>query len=328
MSSKGTEKTLQKLKQLVEDGNYYEAHRMYRTYRDAIELLHSGAVSLLNQKQSGSGSDLALYMIEIYKLANTPVTEESLDRVAELLELYPSEEPGRKPFISNALSWSQKNGENEMGDAELHNFVGTIQYHEDNFVESEKHLLFGTEESAQLLGDLEYDWALKEGKPTKGAFIARAVMQLLAMKNIHYANLAFKTFVKRLDTSEKIGDVPYRPAPADQHINIPIYKDSLINFTQLLILTAQRDGSDLFRSLKSKYSPAWSADNGFDFEEALSDFGLVFFNIQKPRNQGNVLQDLMSNLFGGGAAANSGSNTGSRRVTGSSGPSAAGTELD
>jgi hypothetical protein len=148
------------------------------------------------------------------------------------------------------------------------------------------------------------------------------------MKNIHYANLAFKTFVKRLDASEKIGDVPYKPAPADQHINIPIYKDSLINFTQLLILTAQRDGSDLFRSLKSKYSPAWSADNGFDFDEALSDFGLVFFNIQKPRNQGNVLQDLMSNLFGGGPAANSGSNTGSRRVTGSSGPSAAGTELD
>jgi hypothetical protein len=148
------------------------------------------------------------------------------------------------------------------------------------------------------------------------------------MKNIHYANLAFKTFVKRLDDSEKIGDVPYKPAPADQHINIPIYKDSLINFTQLLILTAQRDGSDLFRSLKSKYSPAWSADNGFDFDEALSDFGLVFFNIQKPRNQGNVLQDLMSNLFGGGSAANSGSNTGSRRVTGSSGPSAAGTELD
>lgn len=48
---------------------------------------------------------------------------------------------------------------------------------EGNFVESEKHLLFGTEESGQLLGDLEYDWAVKEGKPTKGAFIARAVMQ-------------------------------------------------------------------------------------------------------------------------------------------------------
>lgn len=47
-------------------------------YRDVIELLHSGAVSLLKAKQSGSGSDLAIYMIETYKLANTPVTEESL----------------------------------------------------------------------------------------------------------------------------------------------------------------------------------------------------------------------------------------------------------
>ncbi|KAI9284212.1 hypothetical protein BC943DRAFT_326573 [Umbelopsis sp. AD052] len=331
MTSKGTEKTLQKLKKSVEDGNHYEAHQMYRTvarrytkqekYRDVIELLHSGAVSLLKAKQSGSGSDLAVYMIETYKLANTPVTEESLDRVAELLELYPSEEPGRKPFINNAMNWSRKNGNNEMGDPELHNFVGTIQYHEGSYSEAEKHLLFGTEESAQLLGDLEYDWSLKETSITKGVFIARAIMQLLAMKNIHYANLAFSAFAKRLDASEKIGAVPYKPAPADDHVNIPIYQDSLINFSQLLILTAQRDGADHFRSLKSKYSPAWSKENGFDFDEALSDFGLVFFNIQKPRNQGNVLQDLMSNLFGGSAPAAGGS----RRVTA---PSSTGTELD
>jgi hypothetical protein len=145
------------------------------------------------------------------------------------------------------------------------------------------------------------------------------------MKNIQYANFAFTAFVKRLDAAEKIGEVPYKPAPADDHINITIYQDSLINFAQLLILTAQRDAGDLFRSLKSKYSPAWSKENAFDFEEALSDFGLMFFNIQKPRNQGNVLQDLMSSLFGGPGPANAG---GSRRVTGSSGPSTAGTELD
>jgi len=322
MSTKGTEKSLQKLKKSVEDGNYYEAHQMYRTvarrytkqqkYQEVIELLHSGSVSLLKQKQSGSGSDLALYMLETYKLANTPVTEESLDRVAELLELYPSQEPGRKPFINNALNWTRKNG--EMGDPELHHFVGTIQYHEGNYSESEKHLLFGTEQSGQLLGHLEYDWAEKEGKPSKGVFIARAVMQLLAMKNIHYANLAFQAFVNCLDSGEKIGQIPYKPAPADEHINIAIYKDSMINFTQLLILTAQRDASDLYRSLKSKYSPVWSTDSGLDFDEALSDFALVFFNVQKPRNQGNVLQDLMSSLFAGPA----------RRVTGSTGPSDAG----
>ncbi|KAG2171987.1 hypothetical protein INT43_001464 [Umbelopsis isabellina] len=334
MSSKGTEKTLQKLKQSVEDGNYYEAHQMYRTvarrltkqqkYRDVIDLLHSGAASLLKQKQSGSGSDLALYMLDTYKLSNTPVTEESLDRVVELLELYPADEPGRKTFINSAISWSQKNGDSEMGDPDLHNFAGTLLYHNKQYNEAEKHLLFGSEESGKLLGDVEYDWAVEIDSADKGTFIARAVLQLLAMKNIHYANLAFQAFTKRLDASEALGEAPYRPAPADQSINITIYKDSLINFSQLLILTAQRDAGELFKTLKSKYAPAFAQDSKFDFDEALADFGLSFFNIQKPRNQGNVLQDLMSSLFSGGGGP---ANTGAKRV-GGPGQGSSGTELD
>jgi len=46
-------------------------------YTDAINLLRSGALLLLQHKQSGSGTDLALYLIEVYNLEKTPVTEES-----------------------------------------------------------------------------------------------------------------------------------------------------------------------------------------------------------------------------------------------------------
>jgi hypothetical protein len=150
------------------------------------------------------------------------------------------------------------------------------------------------------------------------------MFRLLAMKNIHYANLAYQAFTKRLDVSEKVGEAPYKPAPAEQSINITIYKDSLVNFSQLLILTAQRDAGELFKRLKSKYAPAFSQESKFDFDEALADFGLAFFNIQKPRNQGNVLQDLMSSLFSGGGPAS----TGPRRVGGTSGQASSGTELD
>lgn len=47
-------------------------------YQDTIRLLHDGAVLLLQHKQFGSGSDLANYMIDTYKLANVPVDETSL----------------------------------------------------------------------------------------------------------------------------------------------------------------------------------------------------------------------------------------------------------
>jgi hypothetical protein len=47
-------------------------------YQDTIRLLHDGAILLLQHKQHGSGSDLANYMLETYKLAHTPVDETSL----------------------------------------------------------------------------------------------------------------------------------------------------------------------------------------------------------------------------------------------------------
>lgn len=65
----------------------YEEHQKLRTkavrlckkkaYADAIKTLYAGAESLLKQKEQGSGCDLALYMIEIYGIAETPVNDES-----------------------------------------------------------------------------------------------------------------------------------------------------------------------------------------------------------------------------------------------------------
>lgn len=52
---------------------YVKAHN----YADAIKLLRSGALLLLQHKQVGSGTDLALYMVEVYNLDKIPVTEES-----------------------------------------------------------------------------------------------------------------------------------------------------------------------------------------------------------------------------------------------------------
>ncbi|MBM6386953.1 MAG: DUF410 domain-containing protein [Paenibacillus sp.] len=43
-----------------------------------MRLLHDGAILLLQHNQNGSGSDLANYMLETYKLASVPVDEASL----------------------------------------------------------------------------------------------------------------------------------------------------------------------------------------------------------------------------------------------------------
>lgn len=90
MAHKGTEKTLEKLKTSVANGNYYEAHQIYRTiarrynkqqkYAKAIQLLHDGAVTLMQHEQYASGSDLANYMLDTYNAAQVPVDEKSLGK--------------------------------------------------------------------------------------------------------------------------------------------------------------------------------------------------------------------------------------------------------
>lgn len=56
----------------------YNRYNKQEKYQDAIRLLQDGAILLLQHKQNGSGSDLANYMLETYKLANLPVDEASL----------------------------------------------------------------------------------------------------------------------------------------------------------------------------------------------------------------------------------------------------------
>ncbi|ORZ13619.1 hypothetical protein BCR42DRAFT_355011 [Absidia repens] len=320
MAQKGTSKTLEKLKNSVNEGKYYEAHQMYRTvarrynkqekYINSIKLLHDGAVSLMEHKQSGSGSDLANYMMDTYLLANLPVDENALDRVIDILELYPSTEVGRRSFLSKTFSWTQKNGEYSEGDPELHDYVGTMFYQEGQFSLAEEHLLVGTDHSAELLGELSYAWSKKDANNGSGIYLARVVLQYLAMKSVRHATLTFNNFIKAAKLSSK-SQAGYNYSPAGETVQISIYDDSWLNFTQLMLLTVQRDGAALFKQLKSTYGPMYNQQKGFD--ELIDDIGAAFYNIQKPKKQGNMMQDLMNSLFAGGSP----SGNAPRQVTGS-----------
>ncbi|KAI8991376.1 hypothetical protein BDF20DRAFT_904064 [Mycotypha africana] len=310
MSGKGLEKTLQKLRASVNDGKYYEAQQMYRTvarrynkqgnFADTIRLLHDGSVLLFQHKQYGSASDLANYMLDTYKLAHTPVDETSLDRIVELLNLFPTADNSRKAFISNAFKWSKNEGNFPEGDPELHDFVGTMLFNEKKFNLAEDHLLLGNNHSAEVIGKLAYQWAEDEKVQWKGVYLARVVFQYLANKDIHHASLAFQNFVKTAGFQTIVAESKVRRAPADSEASsVPVFSDPWMNFTQLLLLTVQRDGKDLFTELKSRYKPLYG--NETNFVELIDDIGLAFFNIPKPRKQGNMLQEMMASLFSGGA---------------------------
>ena len=68
----------------------YELHQKLRTktvrqvkkkqYDEATQTLYQGALDLLDQKEQGSGCDLAIYMIDVYGIKSQPVDSESRGR--------------------------------------------------------------------------------------------------------------------------------------------------------------------------------------------------------------------------------------------------------
>ncbi|KAG0054785.1 hypothetical protein BGZ83_010461 [Gryganskiella cystojenkinii] len=305
MSAKGTAKVLQKLEKSVGEGNYYEAHQMYRTvanryvkaqnYKDAIDLLHSGSLLLLKHKQTGSGTDLALYLVEVYNLDKVPVSEESRDRIFDLAELMDAENSQRKSFLQSAISWSSSNGEYKNGDPLLHHFFGLIFWREKEYGQAESHLLVGTQESAEALGLVLYEWSELEPSHDKGAYLARGVLQELAMRNLRDANTVFKTFVERLPASYLAES---KSAPNGSK-TIQTYKSPLLNLTQMTLLSCQTGNASIFKQIATKYKPVLAIDENFG--DLMTAIGERFFGVRAPK-QANMLADLMSSLFSGAPA--------------------------
>lgn len=52
--------------------------------------------------------------------------DSSLERLIELLQEFPPEEPTRKRYINEIISWSSKFGDLERGDPDLHHSIGSI----------------------------------------------------------------------------------------------------------------------------------------------------------------------------------------------------------
>ena len=83
--SLGVSKVLTKLKQSVQDGNYYEAHQMYHSISqrllkqkkidEALELIQDGVKNMILNQQWSSALDLLSKLLEICQNESTNVED-------------------------------------------------------------------------------------------------------------------------------------------------------------------------------------------------------------------------------------------------------------
>ena len=93
--------------------HYYEAQQQTRvvaaryvksaSWDAAIDILFNVSQSLLKAGQGGSGGDLSLFLVDVYRQAELKVDSGSKGKLLALLRLFDSDEPTRKKFIGEMI---------------------------------------------------------------------------------------------------------------------------------------------------------------------------------------------------------------------------------
>ncbi|KAK4464802.1 Golgi to ER traffic protein 4 [Cladorrhinum samala] len=306
------EKIIARLQKRIAEGQpgeQYEAQQETRlvaarytkqqNYEAAIDILSQVSQALLKAGQGGSGGDLAILLVDVYKQSETKPDSTSKGKLLSCLRLFDSEEPTRKKFIKEVIEWSKKFGEYPAGDPELHHVIGSLYADEHDTDEAERHLTLGTKESPEVLSRLEFEWYKVDEAHTAPLYCARAVLPYLLAANVRGANAAYHSFVSSLTTGETKTSVSVQDVSSKES-DVRIFPSlPLLNFLGLLLLAVQKGSPDLFRQLKAKYMPNISELNGA-WDGPLELIAEMYFGIQRPR-QSNPLMDMMGSLFGGGA---------------------------
>lgn len=240
--------SLHLLRTLATMSSGYELHQKLRTktvrqvkkkqYNEAISTLHQGALDLLAQSEQGSACDLAVYMIDVYGLASTPVDSESRDRITDILA---KAKPDfwRKKVVDAAVKWSIKASEAATGDPLLRLFVGKMYAKEGDYEHAEPHLLAAcvvtektyavesapkayAEAMAQWLSQFAKESAEQEGETRDadaierieaGRFALRATIPLLANHAVSQAIAFQDSYLSPIVTRQKSLLLPVSPNP-------------------------------------------------------------------------------------------------------------------
>ncbi|KAF4120436.1 Protein of unknown function (DUF410) [Geosmithia morbida] len=309
MASK-VERIVTRLQATITEGDYYEAQQQTRVaasryiktqnWPAAIDILNNVAQSLLKAGQGGSGGDLCIMMVDVYRQAELKPDATSKGRLLTCLRLFDAGEPTRKTFITELIGWSAKFGEYPAGDPELHHVVGSLYAEEHEPYEAERHLVIGTRDSAEVLAKMEYTWYAEGDARLAPQFAARAILPYLLVGNLRSANTCYRHFTSALSA----GNASLSPQRVSgSGAEVPVFPSlPLLNFLGFLLLAVQRGAPEMFKGLLSKYATQISEADDAEWAESLETIGEIYFGIQKPR-QSNPLMDMMSGLFGGGGAA-------------------------
>lgn len=271
-----------------------------KKYTQAIEMVAEGAKLLLENGQGGSGTDLVMYLLEIYVEGSVKPEDDanSVLRLIQLLQVMSPAEPNLKDVITAMNNWSIENGQYKFGDPVLHNSIALKLMDAEMIYEAERYFILGTFESLTHYLKVVWSWFEQSETPLVdvGTFVMRITLNYLFIGNIKYAIDIQQQFIKLFIAKhpEVEYDLKTKALEGDDNASFNMYYFNdlpVLNMAQLLILTCQTGDAGLFQNLKEQYASVIQ-----EYAEPLQFLGTEYFGIQTPRKV-NLLQDMMSGLF-------------------------------
>jgi hypothetical protein len=262
------------------EGKLYEAQQMFHMrfnraasagrFADAARVMEEGTVLMLEHKQDHAGGELARKLVECWREGGVTPGQEQLDTAQRVFSLFtPGAVEQASAFMRDAIAWSADAGKHRHGEPRLHLLLAVRLSEAGQHDRAQRHWLRSEhpQEHAAALAR----WCEEGGYAgERDLFVARAVLQYLALENVRSANLVLQHYEAA---------VPDRAA-----LDTP-----LANFCRFLLKTVEREALPLFEMLRSKYAPALRRDPAL--AGYLDKVGHVYFGLEPPKG---MLDELLS----------------------------------
>lgn len=290
--NRGVSRVLEKLENSVKNGEYYEAHQMYRTlyfrymgqqkYSDLLDMLYKGSLLFLEHDQQISGADLAILLVDVLVKSEEKNIKDWITKLSYIFSKIDPSTPERETFLSKTIRWSAK--ESALGDSFLHQCIARVYWNEKNYPQARHHYIYSKDGSncAKLLIEFQ---RVQGFQCEADLFIAQAVLQYLCLSNKNTASQTFSAYTEQHPTIKKAG---------------PPYLLPLLNFIWFLLQAIDGKKIHTFAVLCEQYQVSIKRDPCYI--EYLDKIGQIFFGLKPPQQKqtgglfGNFFETFLSGL--------------------------------
>ncbi|KAH8311072.1 hypothetical protein KR044_004120, partial [Drosophila immigrans] len=299
-NQRGVSRVLAKLSHSLAEGEYYEAHMMYRTlyfrytaqkrYDDCLDLLYDGAQKLIAKEQEGSAADLCLLLLDTLEkrgpIAADTDNFEWVPRLGGLIRGLSASTVERETLIQRVVKWSTTL-HGQFGHPVLHKLIAHVFWSEGNIEAARHHYLLCQDGS--LCGRVLIEISQNKGLERElDLFVVQAVLQQLSLKDRKTAEATFVEYTR------------YHPTLMRHAFP---FKEPLLNFLYFLLRLIETKRVAGFRALRKLYDPSLQRDTSF--HKYLTKIGVIYFDEQPEQvhsghgGLGGMFGDIFNRLMQG-----------------------------